>query len=96
MIDLTLSPLSIADLDHNLRAEIEDTPTSELTAWEHGFADRDGLIDGLRSLHIVHSAEHRRGGVVLVGSGSSGQTVWTDAATPEEVLQRYLDDEMIN
>lgn len=84
----TLSPLSIEDLDHNLRTDI-DSPTSDWTAWEHVF-------DGQRSLHVVHHAEFRRGGVVLVGSGSSGQTVWTDAATPEEVLQRYLDDEMIN
>lgn len=88
-----LNPLSLAYLDHNLRADM-DAPDAEWTAWEHVLMRPDGYIDGNRRLHILHHAGSQRGGIVLVGSGSSGVTEWTDAVTPDEVLTRYIGDEM--
>lgn len=86
-----LSPLAIADLDANL-ADDMDAPTAEFTVW--AAPCEDAQVDN-QGYHIIHHAGAQRGGIVFVGSGSSGLTCWTDAATPEEVLRRYLDDEMI-
>lgn len=88
-----LSSISITEIDSNLRAEM-DAPASEWTAWEHVLMRDDGFVDGNRRLHILHHAGGQRGGIVLVGSGSSGLTLWTDAVTPDEALRRYLDDEV--
>lgn len=38
--------------------------------------------------------EARRGGIVMVGSGSSGATAWTEAPDPAEVLRRTIIDGM--
>lgn len=88
-----LNPLALADLSINLRNDM-DAPAAEWTAWEYIHMTPDGYVDGNRRLHILHYAKERRGGVVMVGSGASGVTDWTDAATPEEVLVRYLTDDM--
>ena len=88
-----LISIDIADLDRNLRADM-DAPAAEWTAWEHVCIREDGYVDGNRRLHILHHAEAQRGGIVLVGSGANGVTEWTDAATPDEVLARYLADDM--
>lgn len=83
--------IDFADLDHNLRADI-DAPAAEFTAWE---VDPEDKTVSNQCYHIVHHAGARRGGIVFVGSGSSGMTAWTDADTPQEVLERFLADEMI-
>jgi hypothetical protein len=82
--------IDISDVDSNLRDDIGDDTTG-FTAYE---ADMPGATVSNQALHIVHSADGYRGGIVQVGSGSSGVTFWTDAGTPEEVLRRYLDDDM--
>lgn len=87
-----LTQIAIADLDRNLRADI-DAPEAEFTAWT---AWMDGARVSNQSYDVIHHAEAQRGGIVMVGSGSSGVTFWTDAATPEEVLTRYLADDMTN
>lgn len=94
MTDRLLSPIAIDEIDIALRNDL-DAPVAEFTAWEHVMLRPDGYVNDLNSLHVVHHKGARRGGVVLVGSGSSGLTAWTDAATPEEVLRRYLADDMV-
>lgn len=90
-----LISIEMADLDRNLIADM-DAPAAEWTAWEHVMVRSDGLVDSNRCLHILHHAQAQRAGIVLVGSGSSGITVWTDAATPGEALRRYLADDLAN
>lgn len=87
-----LTSIDIADLDPALVADI-DAPVNEFTAWE---APYEAATVANQHYEIVHHAASRRGGIVFVGSGSSGRTEWTDAETPEEVLARYLADEMIS
>ena len=60
----------------------------------HKFAGEGATVSN-QCWHVTHSVADCRGGIVFVGSGSSGHTAWTDAATPEEVLTRCLADEMI-
>jgi len=45
--------------------------------------------------HILYLPEHSRGGIVLVGSGSNGESEWTDAHSAGEVLERLLSDTMM-
>jgi len=89
----SLIQIDLAELDHNLRADM-DAPEAEFTAWEYVCMTEDGHVDGNRRLHILHHAGAGRGGIVLTGSGSSGVTDWTDAATPDEVLSRHMSDDM--
>ena len=87
-----LTSISIADIDPNLAADL-DSPASEFTAWT-ALYNPDAEFDTGNRYHIVHHAGAQRGGIVMVGSGSSGRTEWTDAATPDEVLERELADNM--
>ena len=54
------------------------------TWWEAPLPGRN------QNLHIVHVPKTRRAGMALVGTGATGATVWTDAATPAEALAHYL------
>lgn len=86
-----MSEIDFADVVSDLRDEC-DGEADGWTAWT-----ADALHDAPNAaLHIVHHADAQRGGVVYVGSGSSGLTSWTDAATPAEVLIRYWRDDMRN
>lgn len=84
-------PIDITTLDPALVADI---------AGEDGFqafeADHQGATVANQCYHVAFNAEASRGGIVFVGSGSSGDTHWTDAETPEEVLSRFLADDMRN
>ncbi|MEJ0017560.1 MAG: hypothetical protein WDN25_13535 [Acetobacteraceae bacterium] len=82
--------IDIADLDRNLvndlgdalaRAEAFEVPCEQATV-------------GNQRYHVAFLSEEMRGGIVFVGSGSSGETVWTDAASAADVLARYLADDM--
>jgi len=86
-----LTAIAIADVVADLRDELDDTDPSEWTAWE---APYEGATVSNQCYQIVHHAEAQRGGIVFVGSGSSGLTSWTDAATPDEVYDRHLADDM--
>ena len=79
-------------LDKNLRADI----AGEKYEYEAFEADDDNATVSNQCYHIVFAKDLNRGGVVFVGSGSSGQTSWTDATSPDDVLRRFLGDEMIN
>lgn len=85
------SPIDIATLDKNLVADITG---------EDGFhafqAEYEGATVENQCYHIAFNADAGRGGIVFVGSGSSGsgETFWTDAESPDEVLSRFLADDM--
>jgi hypothetical protein len=85
-----MAQINMTDLDKNLLADVDSVPG--YTAHEF---DYEGATVSNQCWHVVHSADDRRGGIVFVGSGSSGYTAWTDAVTPEEVLERFLADEMV-
>ncbi|WP_342627552.1 hypothetical protein AAC691_15470 [Nguyenibacter vanlangensis] len=73
--------IDINTVDANLLADIAGDE-AQFQAFE---ADR---------YQIVFSDDMQRGGIVLVGSGSSGVTEWTDATGPADVLARFLADDM--
>ncbi len=81
--------IDISTLDPALVADI---------AGEEGFeafqAEYPSATVSNQCYHIAFSSDAGRGGVVFVGSGSSGETAWTDAESPEEVLERFLSDGM--
>ncbi len=88
----TVTAIDFADLDINLRDELDDAP-EEWTCWD---APYESATVSNQGYHIAFHAAAQRGGIVFVGSGSSGTTSWTDAASAEEVLARFLADDMIN
>ncbi len=90
-----IEQIRLSDIESALREEV-DEPFSEWTGWVYFLERTDVSADGAYRMHIVHHAEALRGGIILVGPESSGVTSWTDAATPGEVLDRYLDDDMRN
>ena len=81
--------IDITTLDPALSADI---------AGEEGFqayeAEYEGATVENQCYHIAFHQEAGRGGIVFVGSGSSGETFWTDAQSPDEVLSRFLSDDM--
>ncbi len=81
--------------------QIHTRPASALVAaiaGEEGFqafrAEYEGATVENQCYHIAFNADAGRGGIVFVGSGSSGETFWTDAESPDEVLSRFLSDDM--
>lgn len=81
--------IDITTLNPSLAADI---------AGEEGFqafeAEYPGATVANQRYHIAFSEEAGRGGIVFEGSGSSGETFWTDAESPDEVLARFLSDDM--
>jgi len=84
--------INIADLDQNLIADLGN----DLDGWEAFEAEYDRATVSNQRYHIVFSNAHERGGIVFVGSGSSGVTHWTDAKSAEDVLRRFLADDLCN
>lgn len=85
-----LYKIDFSEVVADLRDEA-DSDASEWTAWE---APYEAATVSNQRYQIIHHADARRGGIVFVGSGSSGTTSWTDAATPDEVFERFLADDM--
>ena len=82
--------INLTDLDTNLLAEI----AGEESSYEAFEAEYEGATVSNQCYHIVFAKDYNRGGIVFVGSGSSGATEWTDANSPEDVLARFVADEM--
>lgn len=82
--------INLTDLDANLFADL----AGEEADYEAFKADYDNATVSNQCYHIVFAKDYYRGGIVFVGSGSSGATEWTDADSPEDVLARYVADEM--
>lgn len=81
-------------IDKNLLEDIG----GESAGWT--VEDRPAMTpEGLASDTLVQMIFHprlRRAGFVVTGSGSSGQTFWTDAATIQEAWTRYDTDDLVN
>jgi hypothetical protein len=82
--------IDLAELDPALLADLG----GDTEGWEAFEAPFDGANVGNQAYHVVFHPDYERGGIVFVGSGASGLTSWTDAASPEEVLARFLGDDM--
>lgn len=82
--------IDITELDANLANEIYGK--NGYQAFE--CADPSAADSTNCGYHIVFSAEDQRGGIVYVGSGSSGETRWTDAISAQQVVERYMSNDM--
>ncbi|CFU00841.1 Uncharacterised protein [Burkholderia pseudomallei] len=82
--------INLSDIDASLLADLGDD-TAGFEAFE---ADHPNATVSNQGYHIVYNADAGRGGIVFVGSGSSGNTAWTDAASADDVLARWLADEL--
>ena len=85
-----MGEIGLCDLDPNL---LQDIKGEEEGALAYHFDDPDATVSN-QGFHVVFFPETGRGGIVFVGSGSSGDTSWTDAESPQEVYRRYRNDEM--
>jgi hypothetical protein len=83
-----LQQIAFSGISPSLADEIGG-PSDGWQAWE---APSTVATSPNQRYQIVHNAQFYRGGIVFGGSGSSGVTMWTDASTPEDVLARYLSD----
>lgn len=81
-----MKKIYISDLDANLIADLGDN----VDGFEAFEADYPYATVGNQAYHIVYNQATGRGGIVFVGSGSSGSTYWTDAESPWGVLAHYL------
>lgn len=83
--------IELANLDPHLAADAGNNMEG-YTGWE---ADYDGDAVADQCWHIAHNVERQRGGIVMVGVGSSKNTFWVDAKTPEEVLASHHANEVV-
>lgn len=82
--------INLSDVDASLLADLGD----DLAGFEAFEAGAPNATVSNQGYHIVFSAESGRGGIVFVGSGSSGNTSWTDANSADDVLARCLADDL--
>jgi hypothetical protein len=83
--------IEISELDPALLADLN----GDFEGWQAFEVPFEGATVSNQAYHVVWHPAYQRGGIVFVGSGSSGLTVWTDAASPEEVLGRLLADNIL-
>ena len=76
--------INLTDIDANLLADI----VGDEANFEAFQAAYDAATVSNQCYHIVFAEHYNRGGIVFVGSGSSGVTDWTDAHSPADVLAR--------
>lgn len=90
--DLVTEDVTTENTDRNLLQQIGN----DLSGWVVGslpYMTDEGFV-GNSGLQAVYNAETCRGGVVVVGSGSSGHTSWTDASSLANVIKRHETDTM--
>ena len=86
-------PVTTENTNDNLLAEIGD----DLAGWTVGniaVMKDDGFRDGNKAWQVAFNADAGRAGMVFTGSGSNGETYWTDATSIEDAYQRLLDDDL--
>jgi len=74
----------------SLLAEIGE----DLTGWTVHEFEAPGATVSNQAWQVVYNDDAGRAGLVFVGSGSSGHTLWTDAASAEDAYQRLLTDNL--
>lgn len=85
-----LTQIQTTYLCPTLRDDMGNIPEDEFSAYEYAFMTDDGFIDGNTLYQILWYEPAKRGGICYVGSGSDGQSYWTDAKNAEDVLFQYL------
>lgn len=82
-----MQKIDINTMDANLLADIDGDTT--------GYELHEQEADGASGVwQILWHTQGGRAGLVYVGSGSNGATLWTDAVSPEEAYRRLQNDEM--
>ncbi|WP_280192141.1 hypothetical protein [Delftia sp. PS-11] len=79
--------IEISTIDANLLADI----SGDIAGWEL-FEAASSEFDGV--WQVLWSEEAGRAGLVYVGNGSDGATLWTDAASPEDAFSKLQADEL--
>ena len=87
-----MQELDVDDLDETLRGELEEPEIFEVCA----AAELNGGFRTGQLTNIAYCDKTGRAGLIFVGSGSSGVSVWTDADSAQDALLRYLTDDIIN
>jgi hypothetical protein len=85
-----MTKIDITKIDKNLLSDINENTDG----WELYEFPYDQATVSNQRFQMVWHPENKRGGIVFVGSGSSGSTSWTDASSPADAMQRYLTQEM--
>ena len=83
--------IDISEIDPALLHDIND----EVRGWALYEAPYEGETVSNQQYQIVFHAGIGRAGIVFCGSGSSGMTSWTDAGSPEEAFDRFINDDLI-
>ena len=84
--------LDADDLDETLRGELEEPEEFEVCA----AAELKGGFRTGQLTHVAYCDKTGRAGLIHVGSGSCGVSVWTDADSAEDALRRYMTDDISN
>lgn len=95
MSAITTYRMSMDNLDAALAADLREC--GETTSEYALYGNDDHAGDAPNAcIQILWHEDAGRAGLVYTGSGSSGQTVWTDAASPTDALRRYIEDDICN
>jgi hypothetical protein len=82
----TFQEIDICDIDENLLKHLS-------RGWKLYKAPYEKATNPNQYWQIIYNDEEKRGGIVFCGSGASGVTDWTDADSPEDVLERYMSED---
>lgn len=80
--------IEFKDLDKALQEDIADD--------YEGFEFHEIALEVEGDLHIAYHDDIKRAGIVYVGIGSNGMTIWTDASSVEDAVRRYKEDDILN
>lgn len=78
--------IDITHLDNSLLADIDGNT--------EGYELHEQAAENGGDYQIIWHAAARRAGLVYVGSGSNGMTLWTDADSPEDAYRRLQNDDL--
>ena len=91
-VQWVMQELDADELDETLRGEMEEPEKFEVCA----AAELKGGFRTGQLTHVAYCDKTGRAGLIHVGSGSCGVSVWTDADSAQDALRRYLTDDIIN
>lgn len=76
----------------NTSRNLTDDIGADLSGWTVHEFEAPGSTVSNQAWQVVYCADAGRAGLVFVGSGSSGHTLWTDADSAEDAYNRMLAD----
>lgn len=80
----------------NTSVNLTDDIGSDLSGWTTSEYAYEGATVSNQRWQIVFNATLGRAGIEFLGSGSSGDTRWTDATSADDAYQRLIDDDLSN